>query len=74
MKNKPLKVKSKLKNKWVDVPHKDMHRWFGEYLLSSMVIHAWSKKYGVPDRVGKIEDMIEEADGTGTLPYQAQWD
>lgn len=73
MKKKTL-IKSKIKNKWINVYPKDVEYWLGEYLLASMVIQAYTKKRGVPDRVGKIQNMKEEADGTGIIPYQAEWD
>lgn len=73
LKNKPLKVKSKLKKQWIEVYSKDMNYWLGQYLMASMVVHAWDKKLGCPDYVGKIGDMKEEKDRSGTIPYQAKW-
>lgn len=67
-------IKSKIKNKWISVHTKDVNYWLGQYLMAAMVIHAYKKEWGVPDRVGKIEDMKEQKDGSGLIPYQAQWD
>lgn len=68
------KMKSKLKSIWIDVPKKDLNYWLGQYLVSSMVLHAYTAKDGCPNRIGKIGDMKTQKDGTGLIPYQAQWD
>lgn len=70
---KESKIRSKIKNKWIDVPNKDINFWLGQYLMAAMVIHAWSDKDGCPDRVGKIKDMKHDKRGH-YLPFEAQWD
>lgn len=74
MKKKNPLINSSLKNEWISITNKDIGYWLGQYLMAALVIHAYKKKLGCPDRVGKIEDMVENKDGSGTIPYQAQWD
>lgn len=68
-----IKLKSKAKKVWIDIHPKDFNFWLGQYLMAAMVIHAYNEKDGVPDRIGKIGDMINQKDKTGLLPYQAEW-
>lgn len=69
-----MRIKSKLKKRWITVPQKDIYYWIGQYLMAGMVIHAWDTKYGSPNRLGRIGDMKEQKDGGGFIPFEARWD
>jgi len=57
-----------VKTKWIhDIPRRTWDKWFGEWLLSSMVLKAWHKKHGQPDELGNIKIK-----GT-KITFDARW-
>ena len=65
---------SSLKNSWVEVQKKDMCAWLGEYIVSKMMLQAYSKKRGFPTSIGNIQDMVKQKDGSGLIKFEARWD
>ncbi len=68
------KIKSTLKDTWLPITPRDEGYWIGQWLLSSMVMEAWAKGGSIPTRIGKIGDMKTLKDGSGKIPFEAEWE
>jgi hypothetical protein len=65
------KVTKKNKLKWVNVPSRPEWDWFSEFLVSSMVVNAFTKSKKLPKRIGVAEDCLEpQKDGSAILHYE----
>jgi len=71
VKKKALK---KEKIKWVNVPLRSEWEWFSEFLVSSMIINAYTKENKVPKRMGVSANCLEEQkDGSAILHYEVEY-
>lgn len=64
------------KKKWTLLPQKDFNYWFGEWIVSSIVLKSWDEKHGgQPTRFHIPKQVLHELpDGDGELKFDVQWD
>lgn len=62
------------KNPWIKVPKKSEKEWFGEWLISSMIVNALAKNNKLPEYIRLLDNgMLEELkNGGAKLHYETK--